>query len=249
METFTNKIEELIQDGWGVNRDRYPYWENRVSEFLRSAISDDAAEKFISLSGDAKYLYWNEYRDKQIGHLEGMALKIESKGLAEESEKPHKAIAQSYKIQTTRKVFVVHGHDSETKITTARFIEKLGLEPIILHEQPNSGRTIIEKFEVFSDVGFAVVLLTPDDVGAPSNNREGLTPRARQNVILELGYFMGKLGRERVCALYKQGVEIPSDYQGVLYTEIDAAGGWKTKLAQELLEVGFSIDLSALLQA
>src|ERR1035438_6975181 len=66
----------------------------------------------------------------------------------------------------TKKVFVVHGHDDEAKEKVARFLERLKLEPIILHEQPNEGRTVIEKFEVFADVGFAVVLLTPDDVGA-----------------------------------------------------------------------------------
>lgn len=92
------------------------------------------------------------------------------------------------------------------------------------------------------------MLLTADDVGGPSSKSPPeLQPRARQNVILELGYFSGKLTRRRVCALYKAGVEIPSDYQGVLYVEMDSAGAWKTKLAQELVEAGFSIKLESLL--
>ena len=153
------------------------------------------------------------------------------------------------RVHQTKKVFLVHGHDNEAKETVARFIERLSLVPVILHEQPNSGRTVIEKFEVFSDVGFAVVLLTPDDVGASSKNQKSLNPRARQNVILELGYFMGKLSRFRVCALYKQGIEIPSDYQGVLYIELDSVGAWKRKLAQELVEANFSIDMDGLLHA
>ena len=100
----------------------------------------------------------------------------------------------------------------------ARFLEKLGLQPIILHEQPNSGRTIIEKFETYSsDISFAIVLLTPDDIGGINENDQEQQPRARQNVIMELGYFMGRLGRTRVCALHKGGVELPSDYQGVVY--------------------------------
>jgi predicted nucleotide-binding protein len=139
----------------------------------------------------------------------------------------------------------VHGHDSQTKESVTRFLERIGLEPVILHEQPSSGLTVPEKLEAFSGVGFAVILLTPDDVGGLGSEPDKLKPRARQNVILELGYFLGKLSRRRVCALYKT-VEIPSDYQGVLYVEYDALGGWRTKLAQELVEAGFSINLEAL---
>ncbi|MEE8356570.1 MAG: nucleotide-binding protein, partial [Anaerolineales bacterium] len=102
----------------------------------------------------------------------------------------------------SKKIFIVHGRDEEAKDSLARFLEKLGLEVIILHEQPNQGRTIIEKFEDYSDVGFAVVLLTPDDIGGRANDLE-LLPRARQNVVFELGFFIGALGRERVCALHK----------------------------------------------
>jgi len=148
----------------------------------------------------------------------------------------------------SRKIFVVHGHDSQTKESVARFLERIGLEPIILHEQPSSGLTVPEKLEAFSSVGFAVILLTPDDIGGLASEPDKLNPRARQNVILELGYFLGKLSRSRVCALYKN-VEIPSDYQGVLYVEYDTSGGWRTKLAQELVEAGFSINLEALLKS
>ncbi|MBW8832095.1 MAG: nucleotide-binding protein [Burkholderiales bacterium] len=129
-----------------------------------------------------------------------------------------------------------------------RFLEKLGLQPIILHEQANSGRTVIEKFELYSnDIAFAVVLLTPDDYDESITKPDASRPRARQNVILELGYFMGRLGRTHVCALHKGGVELPSDYQGVLYIEIDSTGAWKAKLAQEFVQAKLSIDLSALL--
>lgn len=141
-------------------------------------------------------------------------------------------------------VFIVHGHDEAAKESVARLIEKLGLHAIILHEQPNAGRTVIEKFEGFSNVGFAVVLLTPDDIGADKDKRDELKPRARQNVILELGYFTGKLGRGRVCALYKEGVEIPSDYQGVLYIPMDDAGGWRMSLAKEIKQAGIEVDLN-----
>ena len=98
----------------------------------------------------------------------------------------------------TDKVFVVHGRDDGTKQTIARFLETLGLKPVVLHEQANIGRTIIEKFEEHAQVGFAVVLLTPDDVGAFRDDKNKQKPRARQNVIFEFGYFIGKLGRKRV---------------------------------------------------
>ena len=129
-----------------------------------------------------------------------------------------------------KKIFVVHGHDEHARESVARFLEKLELEPIILHERPNEGRTIIEKFKRHAgDVGFVVVLLTPDDVGGPAEHGNDLKPRARQNVIFELGFFLGKLGRKRVCPLVKGGVEIPSDYDGVVYIEMDDAGGWQNQ--------------------
>ena len=144
------------------------------------------------------------------------------------------------------KIFIVHGHDEAVKQSLARFLEKLGIEVVILHEQPNRGRTIIEKFEDYSDVGFAVVLLTPDDLGGSKNELDNLLPRARQNVILELGFFIGKLGRERVCALYKGDLEIPSDFSGVIWIRMDREGAWQFKLSRELKAAGLNIDLNKL---
>jgi len=138
-----------------------------------------------------------------------------------------------------RKVFVVHGHDEASKQSVSRFLENLGFEAIILHEQANRGQTIIEKLESNSDVGFAVVLLTPDDEG--NTKGEAPQPRARQNVILELGYFLARLGRSRVMALVRDEVEIPSDYP-VVYQPMTNDGGWKQALANELIVAGFDID-------
>ncbi len=142
-------------------------------------------------------------------------------------------------------VFLVHGHDEAVIHETARLLELLDLKVLILREQPNSGRTIIEKFVDYSDVGFAVVLLTGDDRGGVKSlgfNKQKL--RARQNVILELGYFLGKLGRHRVCALYHEDIEIPSDYNGVLFLSLDRGGAWRLALARELKAAGFDIDMN-----
>jgi len=144
----------------------------------------------------------------------------------------------------SRQVFVVHGRDEAAKEAVARFLGKLDLDPVILHEQPNQGRTIIEKFEEHADVGFAVVLLTPDDEGRLAGTSGDSKPRARQNVIFELGYFIGRLGRRRVCALYRPGLELPSDFAGVAYVEMADGGGWHLHLAREIRSAGINIDMN-----
>lgn len=153
-------------------------------------------------------------------------------------------VAQSHTLSGGRRVFVVHGHDDAAKEMVARFLQQLGFEPIILHEQPNEGRAVIEKFEVYAEVDFAVVILTPDDVGHPADKKSDVQPRARQNVIFELGFFIARLGRSRVCALCKSDVEIPSDYHGVLYVNLDQGQGWKMILAREMKRAGLDVDLN-----
>ena len=145
----------------------------------------------------------------------------------------------------TNKVFIVHGHDEGARESVARFLERLDLDTVILHEQASSGRTVVEKLEHYADVDFAVVLLTPDDVGgAKGGPPDKLQARARQNVVLELGYFAGKLGRKHVCALYRGPLELPSDYMGVVYVALDDGGGWRLQLAKELRVAGFDVDLN-----
>lgn len=149
----------------------------------------------------------------------------------------------------SNKVFIVHGHNQGVKEAVARFIEKLGLEAIILHEKPSTGRTIIEKFSDYSDVHFAIVLLTADDLGKGYNSSDELKPRARQNVIFEFGYFIGKLGRPRVCALYEENVDIPSDYQGVIFIPISNGEQWKHDIVRELKASGFDVDANKIFSA
>ena len=179
---------------------------------------------------------------QSITTLEGLIARLEEK--REDLAGPTGARPPGEVVPGSRRIFVVHGHDGEAKQTTARFLEKLDLEPVILSERPSEGRTIIEKFERNADVGFAVVLLTPDDMGHAKNQPDSSRPRARQNVILELGYFIGRLSRARVCALLKGSIEAPSDYHGVLYIPMDDAEGWKLKLAKEIKQSGIDIDLN-----
>ncbi len=142
------------------------------------------------------------------------------------------------------KVFIVHGQDELAKIDVARFIEKLKLQAIILHEQVSSGKTIIEKIEEFSNVGFGVVLYTPCDVGAKKGEETNLQLRARQNVVFEHGYLIAKLGRRNVSALVKGKVEIPNDISGVVYVPLDDHKAWQLALAKELRNSGYNVDMN-----
>lgn len=144
------------------------------------------------------------------------------------------------------RIFLVHGHDDGLKETVARCLTTLNMKPIILHEQVNQGRTIIEKFEIHADVDFAVVLFTPDDVGFPKGEAKKPRFRARQNVVLELGFFLGALGRQRVCVLHTGDIELPSDFSGVLYLPLDPGGAWRYMLAKEMKAAGLPIDLNLL---
>jgi predicted nucleotide-binding protein len=145
------------------------------------------------------------------------------------------------------KVFVVHGHNGEMKEAVARLIERQGLQAVILHEKANQGATIIEKFERNSDVSCAICLFTADDFGR-AKAAEKETKRARQNVVFEAGYFIGKLGRDHVTALVKGDVETPGDISGVVYTEMDKAGAWKMQLARNMQDVGLDIDMNTFLR-
>ncbi|AOU99308.1 hypothetical protein BI364_16455 [Acidihalobacter yilgarnensis] len=245
MEFLKEKLNDLIEYGWRANDSNDLWnWEIRVCQILKTGFDPKVSDEFGSLSADV-YESFEDTRARQIGFLEGLILK-ESLGRQSDDVRANDMRLRDFETNyKTNKVFIVHGRDSEAKSTVARYLSLIGLDPIILHEQPSGGKTIIEKFEVYSDVGFAVILLTPDDVGGEDEKK--INKRARQNVIMELGYFMGKLGRNRVCALYKEGVEIPSDYQGVVYVEYDQQGGWKVKLAQELSHCGYSINLEKML--
>jgi predicted nucleotide-binding protein len=172
--------------------------------------------------------------EAELQALESLAEGLRETDLSPQLEQPH-PLADG-------RVLVVYGRNREAKERVARFIMKLGLEAVLLDEEVARGRTLIEKLEAQSPVDFALVLLTGDDIGALGSEPERLRPRARQNVIFELGYSIAKLSRERVCALYEEGVELPSDFRGVEYQPLDGAGAWKARLAKELHAAGFCFD-------
>lgn len=148
------------------------------------------------------------------------------------------------KVLNKSKVFIVHGHDEEAKSKTARFVEKLGFEAIILHEQASSSKTIIEKIEEYSNVGFGIILYTPCDIGAKQTEKPEYKSRARQNVVFEHGFLIGKLKRNNVCALVKDTVETPNDISGVVYINMDKSGAWMYSVAKEMKEAGYKVDMN-----
>lgn len=175
-----------------------------------------------------------------ISILEAAKLEVELSGGAPTPE-------DQVEPSANQEVFLVHGHDSGRLHEMARFIARAtGNEPIILMEQASGGKTVIEKFEAIGGAaGYAVVLATADDVGRAKDAVED-QPRARQNVVLELGFFYGSLGRSRVAFMYEPGIEIPSDAAGIVRIALDENGGWKLELLRELAAAGIGVDWEAL---
>ena len=138
-------------------------------------------------------------------------------------------------------VFLVHGHDEGAREGAARYLEGLGLKVVVLAEAASGGMTIVEKLEQCSDVEYAVLILSPDDCGYPAGHPEALARRARQNVLFETGYFVGTLGRRRVCLLLRGELELPTDLNGIVYIAFDTTGGWKRGLWRELRQVGLKV--------
>ena len=181
--------------------------------------------------------YVRDISDRVFEECSSQIQEATPKSNALTSDKPSKTMDKS-------KVFIVHGHDNAAKEAVARFVEKIGLEAIILHEQASSGKTIIEKIEANSNVGFGIVLYTPCDLGRSKEEEDQLKPRARQNVVFEHGYLMAKIGRKNVCALVKGDVETPSDIRGLVYVQMDERGAWKYDVANEMEACGYAVDRS-----
>lgn len=232
------EIKELIEEGQAIikkkpkggyyrdisDKQRYYTWTNNIETFLETI-------KFKqSRINPFKYYAANFRLDEIMGLLKS----IESNPPITSMNKMEK------KSVATNKVFIVHGHNEAVKEKVARFIEHLKLEPIILHEQADKGRTIIEKFEANSaEVNFAIVLLTADDEGK-SKKETDYKERARQNVIFEMGYFVGLISRSHVFMLLDEGVEKPSDLDGIVYTSLKE--NWEKKLFKELQACGYKVD-------
>lgn len=253
---------EKIIAGTKIDEAEYRGWENATRNYLHKAFgfSHPNADRFKEIGRiwtapfDASPAYWDSVfreflRDQlvclrsYIGELETELEFFQPTSESNQSE----AIAKN---PISRKVFIVHGHDQALKTDVERFIHQIGLEPVVLHRQPDKGQTIIEKFEENSNVGYAFILLTPDEF-AYTADQEKLADgsrtkekRARPNVIFEFGFFVGKLGRQRVCCIYKEGVVLPSDLTGLIYKRVaDSIDSQAYSIIQELKAAGYKIQV------
>lgn len=263
MDPLVNQIKELIRDGEKINiSERHPadpdgFFPEYVGgpEFdawmAKIHILNERHLKFYPLYKDIDNVYsshkkkWGETCDEMLSLLravvgdtdffEGRSVKIEG------CDKKRQAVSN--------RIFIVHGHDDAAKNEVARTLEKVDLEAIILHEQASGGRTIIEKIEEYTDVAFGIVLYTDCDLGrAKESPVEEEKSRARQNVVFEHGYLIGKLGRSNVCALVKGDIETPGDISGVIYIPFDSGGAWKLSLVKEMHTAGLDVDANKLLR-
>lgn len=252
-----NEIDLLISNSVRCSDPRFKEWEFRVDRFLAKHYGQESEERIRFSKVD-----FGEYHGQndilagircKSGLQEAKAIfkvyldELEQEDFDRAAERIKAVGGEVVKINNWvekkyDKVFIVHGHDNALKQEVARIIEKQGLEAVILNEQANGGKTIIEKIEENSDVGAAICLFTGDDYGrAKDATSENL--RARQNVVFEAGYFMGKLGRGNVILIASPDIEIPSDLQGVVYTNKDM---WQTDVLRELKAIGYNVDFNKL---
>jgi predicted nucleotide-binding protein len=225
-------------------------WDARTTAALESVFEGPFPDEFHDAAIGGIVRYVNQSADQTFEYRQdGLQAGINTLRSIEERmeflEEPGEVVEARPRTPGGKQVFVIHGRDEGLRAQVARLLERLGLDAIILQEQVDRSRTVIEKFEAHAlQVGFAVALLTPDDYGKGPDEEEWpeAPNRARQNVILELGYFMGAVGRGNVAALYQEGTELPSDIHGVLYIPLDA--NWELRLAKEIKAAGLPVDLN-----
>ena len=258
-DRLTGEVVEAYRSrGKAYGKDRFNTWRRKFSQFLDESLPGETATLNAKLThygyvlkrGENEFQrFWREDGDSMASYIDSLILDVENDeyDLKEEPKEQVNTEVISQKLKSKDKVFIVHGHNGESKERTARFIEKLGFETIILHEQASRGMTIIEKIEKYAnDVGFGIVLYTPDDMGNVKDEAESgnLKFRARQNVVFEHGFLNGVIGRENVAPLVEGAIELPNDISGIVYINDK---DWKIDIAKEMKAAGYEIDFNKLL--
>ncbi|MCZ2808751.1 MAG: nucleotide-binding protein [Candidatus Bathyarchaeota archaeon] len=263
LNLFKGRLQGEVLKAFGsrgreFGQERFDTWRRKFSQFLdehlpgETSVLNDKLTHYVFLTryseSDAE-TFWREDGSTMLAYIDSLVMDVENDEYdfreTEEKEKPNVVLGQSE--NQKNKVFIVHGHDGNAKERTARFVEKLGFEAIILHEKASRSMTIIEKIEIYSsDVGFGIVLYTPDDMGNVKNEAEKgeLKYRARQNVVFEHGFLIGKLGRENVTPLVEGAIELPNDISGIVYINDN---DWQIDIAKEMKAAGYEIDFNKLI--
>ena len=258
-ERLTGEVLQAFQTrGRDFGKERFNTWRRKFSQFLDDNLPGETSVLNAKLmhfafsirrgESDAE-TFWREDGQTMLAYIDSLIIDVENDEYdfreVDKDEEPVVHLSQNQKPKN--KVFIVHGHDGEAKVRTARFVEKLGFEAIILHEQASRSMTIIEKIENYSnDVGFGIVLYTPDDMGNVKSEAESgeLKFRARQNVVFEHGFLIGKLGRENVTPLVEGAIELPNDISGIVYINDK---DWQLDIAKEIKAAGYDIDFNKLI--
>jgi predicted nucleotide-binding protein len=249
-------LQAYRERGTPYGSERFSTWRKRLVSFLDANLPGESqnfhaklrVHVFSTGPGESdESRFWRLYGEKSASYLDSLILDLEQ-GEYQEPPPPRavKEATMATDERNRNQVFIVHGHDELLRTQAARFVEKLGLEAIILDEQATGGsKTIIEKIEQYRGVGFAIVLYTADDKGNDKESASNgqLNFRARQNVVLEHGYLMASLGREYVVPLIKGELELPSDIHGMVYVNDK---NWEIRIAREMKSVGYEIDLNKL---
>lgn len=273
-EEFKSQLIEQISQGkqFGVKNitteeqlldieKRFDLWNSYNFELLKSSFNNPINEYRNSYNSSGQMIGVSDvmrgvntrhpqYRlktltervDSKITELESLLAKVNLMHSEVETSRTSITI-QEEAIASNDTVFIIHGHDDAMKKAVQLFLTRANLKDIVLHEQPDKNRTVIEKLiEEGNSAAYVIALLSPDDT------QEDGTVRARQNVVLEIGYFIGRLGREKVRLLRKGEVVIPSDLQGILFENYDNEGAWRIKLLKEMQAAGLPIDLATAVQ-
>lgn len=243
LQEIISEIDSLLDGNVTSKAAAFQAWHTKAERFLIKRFGQDSFEHQKLKSTEFRPSVYMSTQEVVFACKRGLnATKLTFESYLSEMCEATESVAHQENITVFDRVFIVHGHDGELKHAVARMVEKQGLEAIILSEQANKGKTIIEKFEENSDVSGAICLFTADDQGrakaAPDEQ-----PRARQNVVFEAGYFMGKLSRSRVVIIAESGVELPSDMQGIVYTN---KNNWEIDVLKELKAMGYAVDFNKL---
>lgn len=264
--TFKSYTDRKDSEQWGGDPNaKWTSWTSRIKSLLDKAVSENSAPHIYFSTASKiplKGYSIDNFLDAKNHYLKSLSLfeellvegdyfdELTDKSIINKSDNVRQELESTSKRGSSNKVFIVHGHDHNLKAELEVFLLKLNLQPIVLHREVDQGQTIIEKFESNSDVAYVFILLTPDEVAytVDQNEKDDIGRdkeyRARPNVIFEFGYFTGKLGRKKVCALHKGNVTLPSDLSGVVYKKVnDSIEDIGFALIKELKSAGLKITI------
>ncbi len=263
LQSFRERLENDVvpayaKRGSSFGQERFSAWKTQFSKFLDQQLPGTSAKLsaklhksfFVVGGGESDVTsFMREDGEACFAFIDSLRIDVQNDEFDFSPQvETFSELASPKPLIANKRIFIVHGHDELIKSQTARFVEKLGYEAVILHELASKGMTVIEKIEANTDVGFAIVLYTEDDRGNTEESaaKGELNARARQNVVFEHGYLIAKLTRSRVVPLVSGRVELPSDISGIVYVDDT---NWQFEIAKEMKAAGYIVDFNKLVEA